>query len=110
MQLFSISITFVTFIFFYFFLYESPRWQITNRDYDKAEITIKKALKMNGKSDVNLKENMSKLKKNIEEVIRLIVLPLVFERKVNILSKCSLLGEHFRKVYCFVNNFILKGS
>jgi len=44
---------------------------MTNRDYDKAEITIKKALKMNGKSDVNLKENMSKLKKNIEEVIRL---------------------------------------
>ena len=72
MQLFSTSIIFLLFIFFYFFIHESPRWQITNRHYDEAEITIRKALKMNGKSDDNLKGNMSQLKKHIEEVITLL--------------------------------------
>ena len=52
---------------FYFF-YESPRWQITKGYYDKAEITIRKVLKMNGKSDVGLDEKMAQLKKHIEYV------------------------------------------
>ncbi len=67
MQLFSTSILSVMFVIFFFF-YESPRWQITHGYYDQAENTIRSALKMNGKSNENLKENMQQLKEHIEYV------------------------------------------
>jgi hypothetical protein len=51
------------------FLYESPRWQIINGQIDRAEITIRNALKQNGKSDKNLKEQMNQLKAHLQTVI-----------------------------------------
>jgi hypothetical protein len=71
MQLFSSSILVIILILYIFFIgYESPRWQITNGYYNQAETTIRNALKLNGKSDENLKENMIKLRKHIEQVIK----------------------------------------
>jgi ribosomal protein L16/L10AE len=57
MQLCSVVALTLMMIWFYF-LYESPRWQLTNGQIDRAEITIRKALKQNGKSDVKLKEHL----------------------------------------------------
>jgi hypothetical protein len=51
------------------FLYESPRWQIINGQIDRAEITIRNALKQNGKCDKNLKEQMNQLKAHLQRVI-----------------------------------------
>ncbi|CAG2166906.1 unnamed protein product [Oppiella nova] len=48
-------------LFWFYFLYESPRWQITNGQVDRAEQTLKNALKMNGKSNDNLKTQVSEL-------------------------------------------------
>ncbi len=53
----------------FYFLYESPRWQIINGQIDRAEITIRNALKQNGKSDKNLKEQMNQLKAHLQIVI-----------------------------------------
>jgi hypothetical protein len=53
----------------FYFLYESPRWQLTNGQIDRAEITIRKALKQNGKSDKNLKEQIIQLTAHLQSVI-----------------------------------------
>jgi hypothetical protein len=68
MQLCSIGLLVSMMIWFYF-LYESPRWQIINGQIDRAEITIRNALKQNGKSDKNLKEQMNQLKAHLQTVI-----------------------------------------
>ena len=60
MQLLSFVAMFLMMCWFYF-LDESPRWQITNGFIDKAELTLKKALKMNGKLDTGLKEQLNDL-------------------------------------------------
>ncbi|XP_054165996.1 organic cation transporter protein-like, partial [Oppia nitens] len=61
LQLISLVPLSTMFIWFYWF-YESPRWQITVGQLDKAEVTLKNALKLNGKSDVNLKQKIKKIK------------------------------------------------
>jgi ribosomal protein L16/L10AE len=53
----------------FYFLYESPRWQLTNGQIDSAEITIRKALKQNGKSDKNLKQQLFELTTHLQRVI-----------------------------------------
>ncbi len=68
MQLCSVVVLILMMIWFYF-LYESPRWQLTNGQIDKAEITIRKALKQNGKSDKNLKEQIIQLTAHLQKVI-----------------------------------------
>jgi hypothetical protein len=68
MQLGSVAVLTLMMIWFYF-LYESPRWQLTNGQIDKAEITIRKALKQNGKSDKNLKEQIIQLTAHLQRVI-----------------------------------------
>jgi hypothetical protein len=68
MQLCSVVILNLMMIWFYF-LYESPRWQLTNGQIDRAEITIRKALKQNGKSDKNLKEQIIQLTAHLQSVI-----------------------------------------
>ncbi len=68
MQLCSVAVLTLMMIWFYF-LYESPRWQLTNGQIDKAEITIRKALKQNGKSDKNLKEQIIQLTAHLQRVI-----------------------------------------
>jgi len=67
MLLLNSSISFILIICFYW-LDESPRWQITKRQFSKAEKTIKKAMQMNGKSFENLDEKMEQLKRCIVEV------------------------------------------
>jgi OCT family organic cation transporter-like MFS transporter 4/5 len=67
MQLCSVIIMTFMMIWFYFF-YESPRWQLTNGQIDRAEITIRKALKQNGKSDKNLKEQLNQLTAHLQRV------------------------------------------
>jgi hypothetical protein len=52
----------------FYFLYESPRWQLTNGQIDRAEITLIKALKQNGKSDANLKEQLIQLTTHLNRV------------------------------------------
>jgi hypothetical protein len=52
----------------FYFLYESPRWQLTNGQIDRAEITLRKALKQNGKSDENLKEQLIQLTTHLKRV------------------------------------------
>ena len=52
----------------YYFLDESPRWQITNGQTDRAEVTLRKALKMNGKSDLGLKGKLNELSLNLKKV------------------------------------------
>ncbi len=68
MQLCSVVVLTLMMIWFYF-LYESPRWQLTNGQIDRAEITIRKALKQNGKSDKNLKEQIIQLTAHLQRVI-----------------------------------------
>jgi hypothetical protein len=67
MQLCSVVVLILMMIWFYF-LYESPRWQLTNGQIDRAEITIRKALKQNGKSDANLKEQLNQLTAHLHRV------------------------------------------
>ena len=57
-------------LFWFYFLYESPRWQITNGQVDRAEQTLKNALKMNGKSDDNLKTQLSELSAYLQKVYK----------------------------------------
>ncbi len=68
MQLCSVIIMTFMMIWFYF-LYESPRWQLTNGQMDRAEITFKKALKQNGKSDKNFKKQLFELAEHLQRVI-----------------------------------------
>ncbi len=67
MQLCSIVLL-VSMMIWFSFLYESPRWQIINGQIDRAEITIRKALKKNGKSDKNLKEQLNQLTAHLKRV------------------------------------------
>src|SRR5437879_5682328 len=67
MQLLNSSIIFVLLIAFYWFD-ESPRWQIAKCRFDEAEITIKKAMRMNGKSEERFGERIDQLKKHIMKV------------------------------------------
>jgi hypothetical protein len=67
MQLCSAVLLTPMMIWFYF-LYESPRWQLTNGQIDRAEITIRKALKQNGRSDKNLKEQLNQLTTHLQRV------------------------------------------
>jgi len=67
MLLLNSSISFILIVWFYW-LDESPRWQITKRKYSEAEKTIKKAMLMNGKSMERFDEKMEQLKKCIEKV------------------------------------------
>ena len=48
-------------MFWFYFFYESPRWQLINGQTDRAEITLRNALKQNGKSDQYLKEQLTQL-------------------------------------------------
>ncbi|CAG2114873.1 unnamed protein product, partial [Medioppia subpectinata] len=52
----------------YYFMFESPRWQITNGQTDRAEQTLRKALKINGKSDENLKQQLTELSAYLQEM------------------------------------------
>ena len=45
----------------FYFLDESARWQIATGQTAKAEVTLRKALKMNGKSDQHLKQDLNDL-------------------------------------------------
>ena len=54
----------------FYFLDESPRWQITNGHTDRAEVTLRKALKMNGKSDADLREKLNELSLNLKKMQR----------------------------------------
>jgi hypothetical protein len=67
MQFFSVVLFTLMMIWFYF-LYESPRWQLTNGQIDRAEINLRKALKQNGKSDENLKEQLFQLTAHLKRV------------------------------------------
>ena len=53
------AIPIVLMMCWFYFLDESPRWQVINGHIDRAEVTLRKALKMNGKDDTDLKENLS---------------------------------------------------
>ena len=57
-------------LFWFYFLHESPRWQITNGQVDRAEQTLRNALKMNGKSDDNLKTQLSELFEYLQKVYK----------------------------------------
>ena len=72
MQLVSGALLIPMCIWFYF-LDESPRWQITSGLTEKAEQTLRKALQRNGKQETNLKEQISSMSEYL--------------RKVNILNK-----------------------
>ena len=67
MQLGSVSVLMCLFIWF-FFLDESPRWQIATGKSDKAEVTLRKALEMNGKSDQYLKQDVYDLSQYLMRV------------------------------------------
>ena len=49
-----------------YFLDESPRWQLCNGQIDKAEKTLRKALRMNGMSDEGLEDQMKHLIAHLE--------------------------------------------
>ena len=66
MQLFSI-LPLILMLIWFWFLYESPRWQLINGKTKEAEQTIRKALVMNGKSAHNLTEDMKKLRENLQK-------------------------------------------
>ena len=67
MQLVSV-IVLVLMVFWYYYMFESPRWLITNGYVDRAEHTLRKALNMNGKSDENLKHQLTELSDHLREV------------------------------------------
>ena len=66
LQLMS-AIPLILMLSWFYFLYESPRWQITNGKVDSAEHTIRKALKKNGKPSHDLKENMKQLIEKLQK-------------------------------------------
>ncbi|CAG2100137.1 unnamed protein product [Medioppia subpectinata] len=51
----------------------SPRWQLANGQIDRAEVTIRKALQMNGKSVDNLKVQMQQLKVDKKEKVNALI-------------------------------------
>ncbi|CAG2168371.1 unnamed protein product [Oppiella nova] len=63
---FMSAIPMIIMLIWFYYLYESPRWQLANGRVDEAEITIRKALQMNGKSTDNLTEKIAQLAKNIQ--------------------------------------------
>ena len=67
MNFFSVVPIVLMMIWFYF-LDESPRWQITNNKVEDAEQTLRKALKMRGKSDDGLKEQLTELSSYLKKV------------------------------------------
>ena len=67
MQLLNSAIIFVHLIALYW-IDESPRWQIAKCRFDEAERTIKKAMRMNGKSEERFEERIDQLKKHIMKV------------------------------------------
>ena len=67
MNFFSI-IPIVLMMVWFYFLDESPRWQITNNKVEDAERTLRKALKMRGKSDDGLKEQLTELSTYLKKV------------------------------------------
>ena len=75
MQLASALAVFLMMGWFYF-LYESPRWQICNGQIDRAEHTLRKAMKQNGKSDHNLKEQLSELSTYFKQVCDILLIIL----------------------------------
>ena len=56
---FASAIPLILLMVWFYFLDESPRWQITNGFTQKAEQTLRKALRMSGKSDNGLKEQLN---------------------------------------------------
>jgi len=91
MQLGSVAVLTLMMIWFYF-LYESPRWQLTNGQIDKAEITIRKALKQNGKSDENLKEQIIQLTAHLQRVIIFLLNSMKYFNR-NLFEKKKLLNN-----------------
>ena len=67
MNFFSVVPIVLMMIWFYF-LDKSPRWQLTNNKVEDAEQTLRKALKMRGKSDDGLKEQLSELASYLKKV------------------------------------------
>lgn len=67
MQLGVMATLLLLFVWFYF-VDESVRWQIVTGKIDKAEVTLKRALKMNGRSDENLKEDLNDLSDYLKKV------------------------------------------
>jgi len=67
MQLLNVAMILFCIICFYWFD-ESPRWQIAKGHFDKAEKTIKKAMKINGKSEDRFNEKMNQLKDSVLDV------------------------------------------
>ena len=65
LQLFS-ALQLILMLIWFWFLYESPRWQLINGKTKEAEQTIRKALVMNGKSAHNLMNDMKKLTENLQ--------------------------------------------
>ncbi|CAG2164959.1 unnamed protein product [Oppiella nova] len=67
MQLVSVVVL-VLMVFWYYYMFESPRWLITNGYVDRAEHTLRKALKMNGKSDENLTHQLTELSDHLKQL------------------------------------------
>ena len=67
MQYFTAAPVVLMMIWFYF-LDESPRWQITNNKVEDAEQTLRKALKMRGKPDDDLKQQLNDLSSYLKKV------------------------------------------
>ncbi|CAG2100136.1 unnamed protein product [Medioppia subpectinata] len=53
-------------LIWFYYLHESPRWQLINGQTDRAEVIIRKALQMNGKSVDNLSEQMRQLANSMQ--------------------------------------------
>ncbi len=97
MQLCSVVVLTLMMIWFYF-LYESPRWQLTNGQIDRAEITIRKALKQNGKSDKNLKEQIIQLTEHLQRVIVFFLNSIKYFNR-NLLEKKILLSNKKSNIF-----------
>ncbi|XP_054165993.1 organic cation transporter protein-like [Oppia nitens] len=55
-------------IVWWYFIDESPRWLITSGQLDKAETTMRKILKLNGKSDEHLKQQLIELSQHLDKL------------------------------------------
>jgi OCT family organic cation transporter-like MFS transporter 4/5 len=89
MQLCSVIIMTFMMTWFYF-LYESPRWQLINGQIERAEITIRKALKQNGKSDKKLKEQLFELTAHLQRVITFFEFVSIFNTNIrNSIELCT---------------------